>query len=314
MIKKIVYVLLAIFITACSTNGWLISTFYNRVDNLLVNRFSEYADFNDQQLGWVEEMAGSYHDWHRASELPRYAAFMREIEARMGNGGPITRGRAESWVDTAVGFSVAVENCNPLNNAFPLLVSLTDQQVLQVEVELERTYQEYIEELERLDPQQRREQRFKMINKWLGRVGLRLNDEQRELLRATIAGHRPFQRDGLDLWRVWNSEFVELLQERKAVDFEPRMAHHLTGLWNLSKDKYPGEWHVNYQLWVDFFHQLLNMQTDQQGERFASWLLAMSDTLDGLAQPPDERLLAARSQDYESCAAGVRELAVNREL
>ncbi len=308
MIRNIVYLLLATVISACSTNGWLISGVYNRVDNLLVDGFTEYADFNEQQLGWIEAMAVSYHDWHRTSQLPRYAQFMREVEVELGGGGMLSRAQTDSWITTALEFSMAVEDCNPLNNAFPLLVSLSDEQVVQVAAELERTYQDHISELESHDPQQRLERRFKRISKWLDRVGLRLNAQQRSLLRATLARHRSFQRDGLDLWRAWNGEFIGLLEQRRAADFQPLMRRQLTGLWNLSKDRYPAEWEANYQLWVDFFHQLFTTQTDQQRDRFGSWLRRIATTLDGLAQPRDKQLV-----EFESCGGG-DQVAIIRDL
>ena len=76
-LRRIIGVLAAAAMLAgCST----IKLGYNNIDEIAFWWLDGYIDFNDDQEARVREDLARLHRWHRANELPRFAALLHDME------------------------------------------------------------------------------------------------------------------------------------------------------------------------------------------------------------------------------------------
>ena len=84
LVKKI-YLLLfikLIFISGCSTG----KLFYDFGDEMVSWQVDNYFNITSKQEEWIEERIRLHLNWHRNKELPRYKAFLIEVQNKSGDG------------------------------------------------------------------------------------------------------------------------------------------------------------------------------------------------------------------------------------
>ncbi len=82
---KIIYLILFIkffFISGCSTG----KIFYDFGDEMVSWQVDNYFDLTSKQEVWIEERIRLHLNWHRNKELPRYKAFLIEVQSKSGDG------------------------------------------------------------------------------------------------------------------------------------------------------------------------------------------------------------------------------------
>jgi len=77
----------------CSSTTFL----YNRLDFLLPWYLGRYVDLDREQADWFDGRIERFLSWHRCTELPRYAAFLKRLEADLD--APLTPDLLEARVD-----------------------------------------------------------------------------------------------------------------------------------------------------------------------------------------------------------------------
>lgn len=288
--RSILILVLSTLLASCTNSEWLLSVFYNRMDNILATETKEYADFTPEQRQQIDLLADQYHEWHRATHLPRYASLLRGINTHLESGEPASRIQIEHWSAEIESYAREMADCYPLNNAFELMRSLSDEQVAQILVHGTEEYDEFVEEHVHRTDDKRVDKRYDQSRKWLNRVELDLNTGQRAALRQTIESERTLGGAGMELWKTWLEDFVVLLNGRDAEGFEPAVSAHIRSLWTLQDDNFPEIVEHNRELWIDYFVQLAQSQTDRQREEFSSWLIKMAANLDSIAANTDESI------------------------
>lgn len=76
--------LVALALAACST----IRLGYNNAETLLLYSLNDYLELTPEQDQLARERVNALHAWHRTTQLPDYAAFVRQAQSRLE--GPIT--------------------------------------------------------------------------------------------------------------------------------------------------------------------------------------------------------------------------------
>jgi hypothetical protein len=71
--------LVALLFAACST----IRIGYNHADTLLLHTLQRYVDLDDAQERLVRQRMAGLMSWHRATQLPDYAAFVQQARLRL---------------------------------------------------------------------------------------------------------------------------------------------------------------------------------------------------------------------------------------
>lgn len=271
--------LVALYLVGCSTNRFFVDSWYNGLDDNMVERYSDYADFDQRQEDWIADAAAGFHAWHRRNQLPLYSGLLLTIRRDINSGETLGKERVEGWarqVDDLIGAATA---CHPLNRSTDFLAGLTDRQVAQIGDRIREKRRETREE----DPQER----FDEIVKWGGRIGLKFDDEQKAVLQVALARVVDLHQERHDLLTAWVEKFLSGLERRDAAGFGPSMQHHIGRLWRLSEDAYPEEWQYNRALWIDSIHQIFLLQSGAQRAEFSGWLDKMAVILASLSAKTD---------------------------
>jgi hypothetical protein len=208
---------LAIFLAGCTMLGLV----YERLDTLVGFYIEDLVDLTPEQSAQLDRTLAGNLQWHRESELQRYAGFLREfagtVDAGLEGAHMLEASRrAEAYwrdifVQAAPGYSA-------------LALTFTDAQVEQLIAGLERKDDEDYEEYADRNAAQRAALREKSVRKFLERFTGPLSEPQRALVREHAARVPSIQEE----WRVtrqrWRASLEETLRARtETPEFHARM-------------------------------------------------------------------------------------------
>ncbi|MFZ9059668.1 MAG: DUF6279 family lipoprotein [Steroidobacteraceae bacterium] len=186
--------------------------FYDRLDMLLPWYLGGYVELEPSQRSDLERRVDVLLAWHRSTEIRRYAAFFRELEAAAER--PVEPGRFEAWRREAESYwqDLALK---AVPEAGALLASLSDTQVRELMDGLREDQAELAEDIAKRSPAERLERRRKSLEKqfkrWLGRLEprqLAMIDEASLELETDSTGW-------LSSRSAWTDAFERALEQRK---------------------------------------------------------------------------------------------------
>jgi hypothetical protein len=172
--------LFALFFAACST----VKLGYNNADTLLLYSLDRYVSLTDEQERMVRQRVGSLMDWHRATQLADYAAFVQHARARLD--GDITPAEVLEF-NEGLNSRLAALGERAAPDAAALALTLTPTQIDQVERKLvdanvKARRQSAQEARQAIDERAKKyAERFEF---WLGK----LDPQQVQGVRASLAG------------------------------------------------------------------------------------------------------------------------------
>ena len=269
---------------ACTNSKLVIGPLYNRLDDRMRDEFEKLGEFDGTQTALFEAALGTGHVWHRQSELPRYARVLDDIAASIARPGETTPANVTRWAQEIEARSVAARECHPVNFSFPLMKSLTDEQVDFIERRFASERAENREKYLERTAEERREYRQKNIEKWAGRIGLDFTAEQRAMLRTALTRQVSLRQEYWALSDAWKKELFRLAREQDAPDYETRMGAHLDELWTMLETAHPDEWRRNRELWRDFAIRFVGSMTPAQRAAGSAWLAKMAETLEAISR------------------------------
>jgi len=283
VLKAWLVVFFLLQLAACASE-LVLGTVYNELDNRSARNFKSYANFNDRQIAQIDRMASAYHAWHRKTQMPQYAALMNTIVDDISAADTLSLDAAAVWWSAASGFSDDLSACNPFNAASDLLKGLTDRQVRQITKRLRHDLDKHQDEYAEESNEERLQRRFKKITAWASRAGAKFNAQQKTLLRETLAEQVSLGKQRLELRRVWMENFIGLLNKRTEPDVETELTAHINTLWRLTSNNFPEQWRSNEELWTKFLQQFINLQTDEERQRFLKKIVDTAATFENLSQ------------------------------
>jgi len=269
-----------LLIVGCTSSQFLLAVIYNRMDNIIATEVKEYASFSSVQKSEIDLYADQYHQWHRTQHLPLYAELLREVSGYLTPETDITLNQVANWSALIEDYAREMAFCYPLNDSSDFLKTLTDDQVEQVLAHGLEEYEEFLEDRVEFTDEKLNERRYDETRKWFRRMNLRLNGEQKEHLKETIATERRLRGSGMEVWKDWHLEFVGLLGERASEGFAAKSNQHIEELWTLQDDNFPDVFEFNRQLWIEYFASLAQSLSDGQREDVSSWMTKMANNLD----------------------------------
>lgn len=208
---------LAAFLAGCTMLGLV----YNRLDFLVGFYIEGLVDLTPEQSAQLERTLAGNLQWHRESELQRYADFLRELAGTVDAG--LERvsmleasRRAEAyWRDI-------FEQAAPGYSA--LALTFTDAQVEQLIAGFAREDDEEYEEYANRNAVQRATQREKSVRKLLERFTGPLSASQRTLVREYVARTPSTMEEWRATRQRWRASLEETLQARaETPEFHARM-------------------------------------------------------------------------------------------
>lgn len=197
---------------ACLSFSACTNFFYNRLDTLASWYIQDLVSLDDDQRGDLRSWLEGTLQWHRSSELTRYATFLRELASTAAQPGNATTYRdIESRVEEFG--SRLVERATP--DAARLLMKLTPEQLIEFETNLtEKSRQRNEDDLQALADGKWHQKRARDIEKQLKRWTGSITRQQRQLIAQQSVQFDSTTADWLESQARWRKAMFSALQER----------------------------------------------------------------------------------------------------
>ena len=276
--------LLTALLAGCTNSKLIIGPLYNQLDNQIRSEFNKLGDFNDTQKDAFEQAVGTYHVWHRQSEMPQYAALISEIASSIAQSGSTSQQDVERWAMTAEHHSRLARICHPANFLFDVMQTLTDEQINFIERRFKSERKKNRERYESRTPKERIERRLKNMEKWAGRIGLDFTASQRAALRTSLTRQVSLRKEYYQLSDQWNRELFNLARAQHVPDYSDRLTAHMTKLWSLLETAHPEQWQENRELWQTTAFNFVTSMTPEQRSSTSRWLSKLGNTVDAISR------------------------------
>ena len=208
----------ALGLAACSATR----VAYDNADAMLRFMASSYLDLDAAQSDDLTPRIARFHQWHRANELPVYAALLRSASQRAGAG--IT---AEdfAWGLANVRLRYRRLAAKAAEDAAPVLATLAGAQVATLERKFAENNEKYAKEFLSSDDNKRRRRQLKrMLERFRDLAGELTPDQEARIGRFALAHERHVALRFEDRQR-WQRDFVAALKrERRPEDLGRRLA------------------------------------------------------------------------------------------
>jgi hypothetical protein len=200
----------------------MVRTAYDNADALVRYNAHDYFDLNEKQNEQLRTRVAQFHDWHRASELPLYAGLLREAAQRAEKG--IAR-EDIAWAAAELRARYRVLILKAVNDAAPLLVTLSPRQIAELEKRLAKANEKYARDVLPADEEQRYKVQRKRLLERFRDWGGTLSDGQEARIERFARAHLPTAQMRFENRKRWQREAVELLRRyRTAKELAPRLA------------------------------------------------------------------------------------------
>lgn len=199
--------LVLLLVTGC-TSGFV----YNRLDTLVAWYLEGLVTLTKSQRAELRGWLGETLNWHRESELERYAAFLKNLADRATQpGNRTTFEQAETQFRAFTG-DVAKKSAP---EAAHLLLALSDRQVDELTHNLEKKATERLEEeRELLEDDAWHDRRAKQITKQFKRWVGKPNREQLDAIERTARELQPSYPEWFASQRAWRAALREAMSKR----------------------------------------------------------------------------------------------------
>jgi hypothetical protein len=208
-------------LVALGLGGCALGLVYPRLDTLVGFYVQGLVSLDRAQSAQLKSTLAGNLEWHRRSELARYAAFLRDVAADVEGG----TGRND-WLEasrrTEDYFRAIFEQAAPGYTA--LAATFTDAQVAELLDNLAAADEKTWREFARRTPAERDARREKSLVRAIERFSGPLDAAQRASVRAHVAESPSFMPDWRDNRRLWREALAETLAGRHSDPaFESRM-------------------------------------------------------------------------------------------
>ena len=195
---------------------------YNNAEPLVRYSANDYFDLDEAQNEQFRKRLPQFHDWHRRTELPVYADLLRTAAKRGADG--VSR-EDLTWAAEELRARYRVVITKAVEDAAPILVTLTPTQIAELERRLARANAKYAREFLPADADRRfRVQAKRLEGRFKDWTGT-LSDEQEDRIGRFVKAHMPTTQLRFENRKRWQSEAVGLIRQlRTAAELAPRLA------------------------------------------------------------------------------------------
>lgn len=218
--KSFVLILVLAFgLVGCSST----KVAYRYADWGIVWWVEDYVSLTADQKQQLNNDIAQLRQWHCSAELPRYQAWLDELESDVSNNPPDQATVEYHQQQLFSFFPSLLERATPV--ATNLLSSLSDEQVQELADNMAQSQREMEEEFLADSPEATAEARAdrtaERVERWLGE----LNSEQRNIVRQWSANRGAQTEIWLQGRRNWQLALLEILEGRDEPTFEAELEY-----------------------------------------------------------------------------------------
>lgn len=264
--------------------GCMVRIAYGQLEWLTRWSVESYLDLNDSQDHLVRDIIGRNLAWHRATELPQYADYLREL--RTGLSGPVSvEFIAQQYETTLVIWDRTLQQISP--DIARLLLTLSDEQVRQFFDELEERNAELVKGYSGHSPEARRKKQDRSIIRAFRWFTGALSRDQEAVIRSYTAGMHDLTRQWLDRRRAWQSALRQLLDGRSGnAEFENQLTSLLLDPNQFDSAEYRRLVAVNREIAFAMSADVLSSLSPKQRKHLDDRLSRLARDFDELAVTP----------------------------
>ena len=194
---------------------------YNNAESLARYFAWDYVEPDAQQSEALQQRVVKLQQWHRANELPVYASFLDDVSRRAARG--VTRADVE-WVTASLRSTFRRLAAMAAEEASPILVTLTPQQLDGLERRLAKDHAKYTRDWLSGSPARRErravERMVERFEDWTGD----LEANQRVLIEKFVRDHPRIAEVRLEDRKRWQRLALEDMRRLKSTDqLAPRL-------------------------------------------------------------------------------------------
>ena len=254
---------------------------YNQLDWVVVWYLNGFFSLHEAQEAQLREAVQNNLEWHRTTQLGRYAQFARRVHGDLD--GEITREMLDGYYQAAIGFyDAALMRALPDVSAF--FLALDQEQIDEFLENLDEHNEELWEEWAGETQEERAERREKQAIRGMKRVFGRLNGEQKKLIRAHAGRLHDVSAVWMESRRQWQVDFHALMSDRPQ---EPEFTRRLTILLLDPNREDPADYRElvaeNRETMFAMTLAMIDSLSDRQRERLRQRLLRFARDFEILA-------------------------------
>ena len=284
----LIVALFSVLITSCTNSEFVLSIFYNRLDDRLGNPILKHGKFSELQTVTLENSVGAFHAWHRQTQLPEYARLLQTISNSIAEPNLNTTRMVGQWVTQARHYRQTALQCHPLNFSIELMKTLSDEQLIAIEQGLIKKRKKHDKEWTDITTEKRIELQFEKIKKWASRVNINFNAEQRLLLRGTLVQQKYNYEYYQERSKQWFSQLFNVARDQESADYRDKMKTLIDQRWGLWETINPEASQHDRKLWQSFLVKFIDSMTPAQRRDFVKWNTKMSANIKSISQQEPE--------------------------
>ena len=268
-------------LVAFGLGGCSLGLVYPRLDTVVGFYLQGLVSLDDAQAAQLKRTLAGNLEWHRRSELARYAAFLREVAVAV-EGGAGQKDWLEASRRTEDYFRAIFEQAAPGYSA--LAVTFTDAQVAELLANLEAADEKTWREFSRRTPAERDARREKSMLRAIERFTGPLDAAQRASVRAHVAESPSFMPEWRENRRLWREALASALAGRRTdPGFEQGMFVLIARPDDLWTPQYRSAVEQRRESLARLMATIDATLTPQQRAAARRQLLALADEVQGLA-------------------------------
>jgi hypothetical protein len=268
-----------LFLGACSSTSFV----YNRLDFLLPWYVDDYAELNQEQEIYLDELLAPFLAWHRSKELPDYVKILEGIQDSLNQ--PLTPVAVAAIFNEFEAAWSRLEG-ESLEWLLELGARLSDEQIAGFLQVLWLQQDEYEEEyLQRSDAEFYQDS-YENLRDSAGDYLGTLSDEQRELLRVSSRELLRSDRPWLQERAQWLTELGVLLERKPG--WQQRVKDAVLARRKNLTPEYQRIYEQNMGVIYDVLAKLLNGRSAQQNTHLRDKLSGLRDDLEALISESKE--------------------------
>ena len=226
--KKTIIILAIFNLSACSVVGDL---WYERMDQFIANQLLEYANFSNNQEGYIRKVTKEFKYWNAKNELPKYKKLLLQFSL-------LGEETVVSDIDNIYQKGVILSNRNRdffTSHFIDFSKTLTEKQVKEISINLDELTEERIFKLKK-ETKNYQDTLEKTFVRFFRLMGVKLNKEQKNTIQFSSSGLEDRRYQLINNRIKWNEEFVKILASRNDESFEVQLTNHINTL--NPEDKY----------------------------------------------------------------------------
>ena len=197
---------LGVLLSACSA----LTLTYNHAEGLLLWKIDRYFQLSGEQEKLVKAWLADFHSWHRQTELPRYAEFLRQVQDRWRDG--VSAEEIDWTFDTFA--KLRSELTGRIAPAGAVLLPLVDTtQIRHLDRVLQRDNRDWQAQAA-VSAEERSAKRAKTVLSWLRDWLGPLTREQERLVTQLLKDMPDSTEDWLAYRTQRQQQFIQFLQSR----------------------------------------------------------------------------------------------------